>query len=176
MSSSSNQNGPREPSTHSESTSEAPRPRPLPPPAFPPGAGRVRVRRAVEQGPGALGEAYISPDDPVPPRDGIPADAFIAPDGVDLPAPAVPPLQEEDEIDPDEVVVTGIGDDPHLDPLELLVGGDPFVMEVVETVEKLAESLKRKVKAGLHVTPGMTRFEATLRAYRYGTLSFHENR
>jgi hypothetical protein len=150
------------------------------------------VRRAVEQGAGELGDAYISPDDPMPPRpQGIPEDAFIAPDdpmpprpqGIpedafiapDDPAPVrdrdAPPLVTEDDIDPDEVVVTGIGDDPHLDPLELLTGGDPFVLEVVETVEKLAESLKRRGKAGLHVKPGMTRFEATLRAYCVGYLA-----
>jgi hypothetical protein len=147
--------------------------RPLPPPAFPPGEGRLRVRRAVQQGAGDLGDAYISPDDPVPPRpQGIPEDAFIVPDD---PAPErdrdAPPLVTEADIDPDEVLVTGIGDDPHLDPLELLTGGDPFVLEVVETVEKLAESLKRRGKAGLHVKPGMTRFEATLRAYCVGYLA-----
>lgn len=125
----------------------------LPPPVFPEGGVRPPSRRMFEAALRHLGDAYISPDDPVPPR-----------------RPREEPEDIED-IDPDEVVVTGIGNDPHLDPLELLMGADPVVIEVVETVEKLAEALKRRGKAGLHVTPGMSRFEATLRAYCVGYLA-----
>ncbi len=67
-------------------------------------------------------------------------------------------------------MVTGIGDDPHLDPLELSPGGDPYVMELADMVGKLAEALRRKGEAGLQTLPGMTSFEGTLRAYCVGYL------
>lgn len=139
----------------------------LPPPAFPPGARRGQVARDIA-GPAAdLGEALISPDDPIPPRASVPEEAFISPD-----EPIIrthPPL--EDSIDPDDVLVTGIGHNAHLDPEELAMAGDPYVTDLVEQVVKLAEALRRKGEAGLRTTPEMTRFEATLRAYCVGYLA-----
>jgi hypothetical protein len=92
----------------------------------------------------AVFDAFISPDDPLPPR-GHGA--------------------QEDG------VVTGIGDDPHLDPAELVSRGDPHVIEIIGSVGRLAEALKRKGEAGLRSAPHLTRFEATLRAYCVGYLA-----
>lgn len=153
-------------------------PRHLPPPAFPPGV-RARAARASARGADDLSAALILPDEPLPERDGdVPADAFISPDDPIGPrdwgheaAPRGGPGHVPEAIDPDDVVVTGIGDDAHLDPDELAVGFDPHVLEVVDKVGKLAEALKRKGEAGLRSTPEMGRFEATLRAYCVGYLA-----
>jgi hypothetical protein len=127
----------------------------LPPPAFPPGRGGPRSGTVREADPGELGEALISPTDPRPVR--------------------APEVEEDDalptEIDPDDVMVTGMGHDPRLDPLEVVLAEDPPVMEVVETVGRLAEALKLRGKAALRVTPGMSTFESTLRAYCVGYLA-----
>jgi len=164
--------------------------RPLPPPSFPPGAKRVNAPRA-QPGSEDLSAALIHPDDPIPQRTGdvpdhafispdepirrsaggAPDDAFISPDEpIRQRAPHSGTLVRE-VIDPDEVVVTGIGDDAHMDPDELAAGFDPHVLEVVDQVGKLAEALKRRGEAGLRSTPDMTRFEATLRAYCVGYLA-----
>jgi len=145
--------------------------RPLPPPSFPPGAKRVNAPRA-QPGSEDLSAALIHPDDPIPQRTGdVPDHAFISPDEpIRQRAPHSGTLVRE-VIDPDEVVVTGIGDDAHMDPDELAAGFDPHVLEVVDQVGKLAEALKRRGEAGLRSTPEMTRFEATLRAYCVGYLA-----
>jgi len=119
----------------------------LPPPAFPPGTRRTHVRRHLQHD--DLRDALISPDDPFDRAD----------DGGD-----------DEDFDPDDVVVTGIGDDPHLDPVELSPGGDPYVKELADMVGRLAEALRRKGEAGLQTLPGMTSFEGTLRAYCVGYL------
>ena len=67
--------------------------------------------------------------------------------------------------------MTGMGHDPHLDPEELVTGGDPHVIEVAGAVERLAGALKSKGEAGLKATPLMSRFEATLRAYCVGYIA-----
>lgn len=164
----------------------------LPPPAFPPGSRRGSVRRSLEKG--ALSDAFISPDDPLPERSGVPDDAFISPDAPferasledvsfispDDPIPHRDPhpaavadeeAEEDEDFDPDDVVVTGMGDDAHLDPTELAFAADPHVFELVTQVSKLAEALKQKGEAGLRSTPDMSRFEATLRAYCVGYLA-----
>lgn len=162
----------------------------LPPPAFPPGS-----RKPAAQRPGAtsddLSSAMILPDDPIPERTGeVPQDAFISPDepiqrmaarsdddayiSPDEPIRRRAPLTStltQDDLDQDEGVVTGIGDDAHMEADELALGFDPHVLEVVDKVGKLAEALKRKGEAGLKATPEMTRFEATLRAYIVGYLA-----
>lgn len=177
--------------------SAAPRPstdgrgaRSLPPPAFPPGARRVSVPRP-EASSDNLAGALILPDDPIPERDGaVPAEAFISPDEPIVRKPAGAPddafispdepirqraprspARAVEPIDLDEVVVTGIGDDAHLEPDELAAGFDPHVLEVVDEVTKLAEALRRKGEAGLRTTPGTTRFGATLRSYCVGYLA-----
>jgi hypothetical protein len=143
----------------------------LPPPAFPPGARRGQVGHDVASSASALGDAFISPDDPMPPRSEVPDDAFISPDEpiVRKRAAAIVSIDPEEEVVTG--VVTGMGDDAHLDPGELAAGGDPHVTDLVETVAKLAEALRRKGEAGLRTGPDMTRFEATLRAYCVGYLA-----
>lgn len=164
--------------------------RTLPPPAFPPGARRT-VPAPRARGSEDLSGALILPDEPIPERDGeVPADAFISPDdpfeprgwqsdaepfiSPDEPIRQRPPRSGplvHEAVDLEEGVVTGMGDDAHLDPDELAVGFDPHVLEVVDKVGKLAEALKRKGEAGLRTTPGMSRFEATLRSYCVGYLT-----
>lgn len=162
----------------------------LPPPAFPPGARRPAVQRPAATSED-LSAAIILPDDPLPERAGsVPDSAFISPDepiqraaarsdddaliSPDEPIRRRGPLTgilTKADLDPEEVVVTGIGDDAHMDADELALGFDPYVLEVVDTVGKLAEALKRKGEAGLRATPEMTRFEATLRSYIVGYLA-----
>jgi hypothetical protein len=159
----------------------------LPPPAFPPGSRRhlhtnsnSRPSSEAPSG-GTEDDAFISPDDPIPPRRDTMGGAFISPDD---PIPARrpdavfdafispdEPLPPRDQEEPEEGVVTGIGDDPHLEPEELISGGDPYVLELIGAVGRLAEALKRRGEAGLKSSPQMTRFEATLRAYCVGYLA-----
>jgi len=163
----------------------------LPPPAFPPGTRRQAHRNSTgPRKPSAEASGHdelISPDDPLPPRDKL-ADAFISPDeplpprraqsatGLVAPDEKLPVLDPETDmafvdVDDDEGVVTGIGFDPHLDPSELVAGGDPHVMEVSEAVRKLARALEQRGEVGLRATPGMGRFDATLRAYCVGYIA-----
>lgn len=156
----------------------------LPPPAFPPGTRKHVHRNSTSPKKGAAADAdpFISPDEPIPPRSDAVAGAFISPDD------PIPPrgdkvagafISPDDPIparaqggEPEaEGVVTGIGFDAHLDPEELVTGGDPYVLEVVDAVRKLADALKRKGEAGLRALPGMSRFEATLRSYCVGYLA-----
>lgn len=181
-----NNTGPHHASPPPSGDGDGERGRRLPPPAFPPGSRRQSMRRSPD---GDLEDAFISPDDPMPERSGVPDDAFISPDdpfeglgedvmfiSPDEPIPHRPPRElalaaEVDDFDPDDVVVTGIGDDPHLDPDELALGGDPHVLELIEQVGKLASALRHRGEAGLRTTPGMSRFEVTLRAYCLGFLA-----
>jgi hypothetical protein len=156
----------------------------LPPPAFPPGArkhlhansnSRPASARPVKS---AGHDAFISPDDPMPPRRDALGDAFISPDDpmpVRRPDPVFDAFISPDDPMPvrghEEGVVTGIGDDPHLDPAELISGGDPHVIELIGAVGRLADALARKGEAGLKAAPHMSRFEATLRAYCLGYLA-----
>ncbi len=121
----------------------------LPPPAFPPGARRREVARDLAAVPSGLGGAFISPDDPMPPRSQVPTD----------------------EADLEDGVVTGIGDGPLVDPTEPAATGDPYVADLVERVSELAEALKRRGEAALRTGPEMSRFEVTLRAYCVGYLA-----
>jgi len=150
-----------------------------------------------EQGSGA-DKAFIYPDEPFPPRRDAVQRAFIEPDeplphrprGEEHPhdprveerprgprgekrrAPAdVPPGRGRTWTVEDEGVAMGLGDDQHLPPEAAVGASDPYVAELVEAVEKLAEALRRKGEAGLHAAPGMPRFEATLRAYCVGYLA-----
>ncbi|MSR36480.1 MAG: hypothetical protein EXR95_07550 [Gemmatimonadetes bacterium] len=151
----------------------------LPPPAFPPGqrgAPPVRARRPADArltgSEGAGGEeegvpddAFISPDEPIV-RSGsrIAAGAFISPDD---------PMRAREDMDAEDAVATGIGDDPHLgqEDLALARHADPHVADLVVRVGRLADSLRDLGEAGLRVTPDMGRFDATLRAYCVGYLA-----
>ncbi|MGD8601554.1 MAG: hypothetical protein PVF19_09425 [Gemmatimonadota bacterium] len=159
----------------------------LPPPAFPPGSRRHVYNnndRASDDAEGATGseaDAFISPDDPIPPRKDKVDQAFISPDDplptrdpdavFDAFISPDDPLPPRVQLEPEEGIVTGMGDDPHRDPDELSAGGDPHVLEVAGAVERLAAALKKKGEAGLRATPRMTRFEATLRSYCVGYIA-----
>ena len=141
----------------------------LPPPAFPPGVRRKAHKNSTGPGqpmgdPELEANVFISPDDPLPPRDDEVAKAFIEPDD---PLPLLGETSDAGE----EGVVMDMGSDPHLDPEELVMAGDPHVMEVAHAVRTLADALTRKGQAGLHATPEMSRFEATLRAYCVGYIA-----
>lgn len=130
------------------------------------------MAQRVEASSDDLSAALIHPDDPIPERAGnVPDSAFVLPDEPILRRAPRSAAQVEERVDLDEVTVTGIGDDPHLGADELAAGFDPHVLEVIETVRKLSEALKRKGEAGLRATPDMTRFEATLRSYIVGYLA-----
>jgi hypothetical protein len=147
----------------------------LPPPAFPPGRRRIQLRRrleAAEAEPSAFDDALISPDDPIPERSRNFEGAFISPDDPMPERAAAHERAPEARADADEdVLVTGIGSDAHLDPSELALGGDPHVGEVAEAVARLAAALQRRGESGLRTTPEMTRFEAQLRSYCVGYLA-----
>lgn len=137
----------------------------LPPPVFPTGSTRRRWAHAAR--PDAreavpLGDALIQPDEPFPHRGQAPSEA--------------------------DVVVTGIGDDPHL-AQERWAGEswtheqeqepqvrapavpDPHLGRLVQMVGSLAHALRDEGEAGLRAAPGMSRFETTLRAYCVGWLA-----
>lgn len=152
----------------------------LPPPAFPPG-----TRRRTHAGPRS-GEAppekrdgpsdgLIAPDAPMPQRSDAVTSAFISPDEP-IPERKIELLEEfqspTDGIDPDEEgEVVGMDLDAHLEPDEVVSGGDPHVLELIEVVAKLNDALHRKGEAGLRTRPDMSRFEATLRSYCVGFLA-----
>ena len=158
----------------------------LPPPAFPPGTRKtVHKNSTGSRKPSADARveaaAFISPDEPLPPRNDKVAKAFISPDdplpprGVGETGAFVSPegalLHPTPAPDDEEGVVTGMGFDAHMEPGEIASGGDPYVIEVAHAVGKLADAVKRKGEAGLRATPGMSRLEATLRAYCVGYIA-----
>ena len=169
----------------------------LPPPAFPPGSRKHATRNSSApkqdaRPPKGVDEAFISPDDPIPVRSDKVAAAFIQPDdplperrpdavkgafiSPEEPLPKREPLgprrtMGKPEGEGEEGVVTGMGSNAHLDRGELAAAGDPYVMELIEAVTKLAEALRRKGEAGLRTSPEMGRFDATLRAYCVGYLA-----
>jgi len=173
----------------------------LPPPAFPPGSRKhVSNNNSGHVVSSDLGGAFISPDEPIPARDHSVEDAIISPDDP-IPArvdPVVKATLPSDGssgafISPDESipprdtvstgpggvprfeteggVVTGMGMDDHTDADELASAGDPYVMDLVQKVGKLAEALRSKGEAGLRSAPGMDKFETTLRGYCVGYLA-----
>lgn len=165
----------------------------LPPPAFPPGhrvLGRTNHRPAPPAPPsptagsgeaasaevGAPGadagdvpaDAFISPDEPF-----VRAGSRFAPDAFISPDEPLPARHRDEGVDPDDVVVTGIGDDPHLGKEDAGVSrpDDPALADLIARVGRLADALRDRGEAGLRTTPDMTRFEATLRAYCVGYLA-----
>ena len=173
----------------------------LPPPAFPPGSRKhLGTNNSGHSAPADLGGALISPDEPMPERDHSVEDAFISPDDpmpdredaiVDAAIPSdessgafIPP---NDPVSPGDVatgdpaalpqfetesgVVTGMGMDDHTDAEDIASGGDPYVIDLVQKVGKLAEALRAKGEVGLCSSPDMDRFESTLRGYCVGYLA-----
>ena len=159
--------------------SDNPRDKRLPPPAFPPGQRRhVQRNSATPSGNHVEPDdeaRYISPDDPIPVRRDPIEQAFISPDE--------PIPERRIELTPEfaefarptaadgEGEVVSMDLDSHADPIEVVSGGDPHVMELVDAVAKLADALARRGEAGLRTKPGMTRFEHTLRAYCVGYIA-----
>ena len=173
----------------------------LPPPAFPPSSRKhLGTNNSGHSAPADLGGALISPDEPIPERDHSVEDAFISPDDpmpgredaiVDAAIPSdessgafIPP---NDPVPPGDVatgdpaalpqfetesgVVTGMGMDDHTDAEDIASGGDPYVIDLVQKVGKLAEALRAKGEVGLCSSPDMDRFESTLRGYCVGYLA-----
>jgi len=139
----------------------------LPPPAFPPGDRRHQYRRRGREAARQARDGGTRPPDASRPgRDDL-SDAFISPDE---PLPERSTAAVADDADPSGKV-TGMGHDAHLDPQEMAAAGDPYLMELTERVGKLAQALSQKGEAGLHITPEMNRFEATLRGYCVGYLA-----
>lgn len=103
-----------------------------------------------------LEDASISPDDPMPERK------------IDLVAGL---LSEAPLDDTEQGEVVGMSLNAHIDQEEVVAGGDSHVVELMEAVSKLAESLNRKGEAGLRANLEMSRFEATLRSYCVGYLA-----
>lgn len=162
---------------------EAPELDRLPPPAFPPGSRRLPLAREPRprtvEGAGDGGEAaaipdeaFIAPDEPIVRTADLDGAAFISPDE------PLPPRKPADEADPEEVVVTGIGDDSHLHeaPEPEPAWDDPHVAVLVEQVGQLADALRERGEAGLRTTADMSGFEATLRAYCVGWLAARRER
>jgi hypothetical protein len=171
--------GPRKPSLE-----DFERARALPPPAFPPGFRRVSVRRRLERhgrkgsvtlsGEGAIGRstfpdgAFISPEEPI--ARPLLANPYISPDEPIPHRPLRPTAEEDETLGPDDVLVTGMGDDAHLEPEQLGLTDDPDVVALTEQVVALAEALRFRGEDGLWEHPGISRFEATLRSYCRGYL------
>jgi hypothetical protein len=175
----------------------------LPPPMFPPGDRRRQVTRSAAPGlngtEGVPEDAFIMPDEPLRRDDERPSDdpfgpevwssakaaelvdeAFIDPDTpiVRREPPKTPadfervvrgrtPLKLED------VQVTGIGDDAHLEDDDLVPddGVERHVRELTRSIERLGDALRLRGEVGLRTTADMTRFEATLRAFCVGYLT-----
>ena len=151
----------------------------LPPPAFPPGQRRHVQRNSSsppEQATEAVGDdAFISPDDPIPQRRDPVEEAFISPDEP-IPERKIKRTAEFAQLaapsmaDGDGEVV-GMDLSSHTEPEELGAAGDPDVIELVGSIARLSESLKRRGEAGLRTLPEMSRFDTTLRAYCVGYLA-----
>jgi hypothetical protein len=170
---------------------------------FPPGDRRRQVTRPATPGlngtDGVPEDAFIMPDEPLPRDEERPTDdpfepevwssakaaelvdeALISPD-----APIVrrePPKKPADfervvrgraPLKLDDVTVTGIGDDAHLEDDDLVTddGVERHVRELTRYIERLGDALRLRGEAGLRTTADMTRFEATLRAYCVGYLT-----
>lgn len=152
----------------------------LPPPAFPPGMRRRTygtrkggdAEAATQE---SAEEVFISPDAPMPERRDRLSGAFISPDEP-IPERKIELVEEfqsvTDGIDPDdEGVAVGMDLGAELEPEEVVSGGDPHVMELMDAVARLSDALRRKGEGGLRTLPEMSRFEATLRAYCVGYLA-----
>lgn len=144
---------------------------PLPPPVFPSGSSGADPQPEAEgpEGANEVGEGTL------------PQDAIHAPDDpvVRLEPPTVPPDFEEVmsgvgvlERLMGEVSVTGMGNDPHLQPDPSLEPyTDEHVAELSAALERLRRGLAARGEAALKVGPEMSRFDATLRAYCVGYLA-----
>jgi hypothetical protein len=152
----------------------------LPPPAFPPGmrrrsSGGRKGGEAEQATQEAAEDVFISPDAPMPERQDRLSGAFISPDEP-IPERKIELVEAfqsaTDGIDPDEEgVVVGMDLGADLEPAEVVSGGDPHVMEVMDAVSTLSDALRRKGEGGLRTHPDMSRFEATLRSYCVGYLA-----
>jgi hypothetical protein len=150
----------------------------LPPPAFPPGhRRRVHTGPTVSRGVPKTtpDDGTISPDDPIPLRRDPMEQAFISPDDpmparrLDL-APAFADYARPTAADGEGEAV-GMDMETHADHGERVTGSDRHLNEIVVAVTQLAESLRRRGEASLRAAPGLSRLDATLRAYCAGYLA-----
>lgn len=102
-------------------------------------------------------QAFISPDEPIPERK-----IELAPEFADYATPSAEDGEGE---------VVGMDLDAHLDPIDAMAAADPYVAELTGSIKRLAAALERRGEGGLRTAPGMSRFDATLRAYCVGYLA-----
>lgn len=108
-------------------------------------------------------DAFYDPDEPIV-RTGPPA----TPEDYEAVLQGAPGAGGFEE---DEVLVTGIDDDPHLsDPGGPEAPEDAHLGRVVRAVGRLADDLRRAGETALRTDPHMSRLEVTLRAYCSGYL------
>ena len=134
----------------------------LPPPAFPPGvrrrtAPRAGASAAAPTSDDALAGAMISPDEPIPTRDGDAGALRGAGDG-----------GVEGAASREQAVATGMDHDAHVSAPP--PPRDTHVEALADRLGRLSRALARVGEGALRSGPDQDRFDVTLRAYCRGWL------
>jgi hypothetical protein len=154
----------------------------LPPPAFPPGNRRTHTRRnrnstvegEVEGSDQFPADAFISPDEPIVRVAEFPDDAFISPDEPIVQRdPHEIEMEEDEEVDPDEVVVTGMGGETVYDKTASTPAAfrDDEYLELADRLEALAHQIRERGIAALVVRSDTHTFDAVLRSLVAGFMA-----